>query len=233
MQLYQHITDHLKFNDEARDQAWDEKFFKLFSESQLRLVLQDPQQGPDGWPYLITEVVLEKSPAVSDSTDTSAADTSIESAQKILHWLATRGIGLVVNPKRTPYPDFVFTYGMIWSFRETGFFNKYQLQNESSQLVLEDPKNALFGEPTVDFLPQYVRKVLKDFFLDQSVFDPKVLMISKDGSNYDLCFSLESLGSPKQEEHDGVLEALSWFLPPHYSLALISEKGLPPFKSLA
>ncbi len=217
------IVQHLFLKEEVRDQAWDEKFFKLFSESTLKIIAADPQQGPDGWPYLMTEILPQPTPP-SDSVD---------SAQKILHWLSTRGIGLVVNPKRVPYPDFVFTYGMIWSFRETGYFNKYQKQDSTNQLQIDNLQTAKFGAPTLEFLPQYVRKVIKDFFLDQSVFDPKVLMISTDGINYDLCFSLESLGNPKQPEHNGILEALSWFVPPHYSLVLISEKNLPAFSSLS
>lgn len=222
------LTNHLAIADENRNQAWDEKFFKLFSESHLKMVSADPQQGPDSWPYLIAEIVTNP----KSSEDKSAAGETIDSAQKILQWLSTRGIGLVVNPYRLPHPDFVLTYGMIWSFRETGFFNKYQQQDENKQLLIENPTQAVCGEPTLEFLPQYVRKVLKDFFLDQSVFDPKVLMFSADGKNFDLCFSLESLGNQKAQEHQGVLEALSWFLPPHYSLALISEKNLPAFKSL-
>ena len=219
------MIQHLTTPDESRDQTWDEKFFKLLSDSQLRIIASEPQQGPDSWPYLMTEIVS------TPSTTTNSID-GVDSAQKIIFWLSTRGIGLVVNPNRTPYPDFVFSYGMIWSFRETGYFNKYVNNTENKQLLIENPKAALFGEPTLEFLPQYVRKVLKDFFLDQSVFEAKVLMISNDGKNYDLCFSLESLGSPKSEEHQGILEALSWFLPPHYTIALISEKNLPSFSKL-
>ncbi len=215
------IIQHLQLPDEVRDQAWDEKFFKLFSESTLKIIATEPQQGPDNWPYLMTEII-------SSPVSTEAVD----SAQKIIFWLSTRGIGLVVNPGRTPYPDFVFSYGMIWSFRETGYFNKYQKKNENKQLLIENSATASFGEPTLEFLPQYVRKVLKDFFLDQSVFEAKVLMIANDGKNYDLCFSLESLGNPKAEEHQGILEALSWFLPPHYSIVIISEKNLPAFTKL-
>lgn len=219
------LETHLTVKDEDRNQAWDDKFFKLLSESSLKIMSQDPQQGPDGWPYLMSETVSTNTP--------STANAPVDSAQKILHWLSTRGIGMVINPKRLPYPDFVLSYGMIWSFRETGYFIKFQNQvDQSKKLTLDDPSKALYGPPTEQYLPLYVRKVLKDFFRDQTVFDAKILMVSADQTNYDLCFSLESLGNPKAEEHDGILEAISWFLPPHYSLALISEKGLPTFHSL-
>lgn len=213
---------HLKTAEENRNQAWDEQFFKMLSETQLGILSEDPQQGPDGWPYLMTETL----------TEGDSSSSRVDSAQKILSWLSTRGIGLVVNPRRTPYPDYVFSYGMIWSFRETGLFIKYNQIQPSKEMVI-DPKSSVHaGPPTDAYLPQYARLVMKDFFRDQSVFDAKVLMISTDQLNYDLCFSLESLGNPPAEEHEGILEAISWFLPPHYSVAVISEAGLPAFASL-
>lgn len=213
------IDAHLETKEEDRNQQWDENFFKLFTESEVGILSEDPQQGPDGWPYLIIET-------------NSAGATRTESAQKILHWLSSRGIGLVVNPKRLPYPDYVFSYGMIWSFRETGFFNKYQDNTLDKNFVLDSNSSIKTGPPSAEYLPAYVRGIVKDFFRDQSVFEPRVLMISVDGTNYDLCFSLESLGLPPETEHDGILEAISWFLPPHYSIAIVSEKGLPEFEPL-
>ncbi len=216
------LNRHLDVNDDDRDQAWDEKFFKLLSESSLRILSEDPQQGPDGWPYLITE-----------TAETAAnGDSRTDSAQKILHWLSTRGIGLVVNPHKLPYPDFVFSFGMIWSFRETGYFIQYKNAPTEKNIVLDENSFIKSGVPTEQYLPTYVRTIINHFLRDQGVLNPKVLMISTDGENYDLAFSLESLGSPPETEHDGILEAISWFLPPHYSLAIISENSLPGFSNL-
>lgn len=216
------LTNHLLTPEDNRDQNWDEKFFKLLSEANLQILADDPQQGPDGWPYLICEITdLEKN-----------EDKKIDSSQKILHWLSSRGIGLVVNPKKLPYPDYIFSYGMIWSFRETGYFIKYQNMNIDKQLVIDPDKNIKVGPPTTEYLPLYVRSIIRDFLRDQSLFDARILMISTDGENYDLCFSLESLGSPPESEHEGILEAISWFLPPHYTVAVVSDKGLSEFESI-
>lgn len=215
------LSSHLQTKEEDRNQAWDEIFFKLLSESNLQIIAEDPQQGPDGWPYLICE------------TTTGNPDNSrVDSAQKIMHWLSQRGIGLVVNPKRLPYPDYVFSYGMIWSFRETGYFIKYQDLKRDSQFVLDKNSNIKTGPPTKQYLPDYVRSIIRDFLRDQTIFDARILMISTDGENYDLCFSLESLGSPPDSEHEGILEAIAWFLPPHYSVAVVSENNIPGFESL-
>lgn len=217
------LSSHLQITEENRDQAWDEKFFKLFSESNLQIMTEDPQQGPDGWPYLICEI----------TDNLKSEKDKIDSAQKILHWLSTRGIGLVINPRRLPYPDYVFSYGMIWSFRETGYFIKYQSLKVDKQLVVDQNNNNIkVGPPSEEYFPLYARSVMKDFLRDQTIFDARILMISTDGQNYDLCFSLESLGLPPESEHEGILEAISWFLPPHYTVAVVSEKGLTGFESL-
>lgn len=218
------LKAHLQIKEQDRNYAWDEKFFKLFSETDVVLLSQDPQQGPDGWPYLICQTVV-------DQTKNNFDLDRIESSQKVMKWLSVKGIGLVVNPQREPYPDYVFSYGMIWSFIETGFFMRPDLAQASGQIEY-DQKNIFTGEPTLQYLPNYVRKVLKDFFNDQTVFNPKILMISPDQVNYDLAFSLESLGNPPENEHAGIAEAISWFLPPHYSVVLVSEAGLPAFYNL-
>lgn len=216
------ITDILKVNEAERNFSWDEKFFKSFTSVEVRMLSQEPQQGPDGWPYIICETLNVK----------NDGDFEVESTQRLFQWLATRGIGLIVNPRREPYPDYVFSYGMIWSFRETGFFMRPDLAQSNSGEVNYSTTKLFSGAPTEEFLPLYVRKVLKDFFRDQTVLAPKVLMISTDQVKYDLCFSLESLGSPPTTEHEGIAEAIAWFLPPHYSIVLISEKNLPTFHSL-
>lgn len=216
----------LKAPEQDRNQTWDEQFFKAFSEAEVRLLSQDPQQGPDGWPYMMCETI---------SKNNSGSELAqIESTQKLFFWLAQRGIGLVVNPQRPSYPDYIFSYGMIWFFRETGYFMRPDLVTLQAQIGEVDYQNKKLytGAPTETYLPQYVRKVLKDFFRDQMVLHPKVLMISTDEKNYDLCFSLESLGNPPDAEHAGIAEAISWFLPTHYSVVLIKKEGLPEFVDL-
>ena len=124
------LIDLLKVPEQDRNFAWEEKFFKKFSDEQVHLLSKDPQQGPDGWPYLICETFSQASDEALE----------VETTQKIFHWLAGKGIGLVVNPRREPYPDYVFSYGMIWSFRETGYFLRPDLANKSGEAVFENNK---------------------------------------------------------------------------------------------
>lgn len=198
-----------------RNESWENQFFHALTSGQIQLMSPEPQTGPDNWPYILAQ------------TSTSAT----ESTQKLIHWLSERGIGLVVNPMKE-YPDYVFSYGMIWSFRETGFFFKPVNERDVGQVQFSTDKLTHAGPPTEQFLPGYVRKILRDFFRDQSILRPKVSVLSTDQVNFDLAISMESLGNPPEKEHQGIAEAISWFLPPHYSLLLISEQGLPPFMDL-
>jgi hypothetical protein len=209
------ILSLVEIPDQKRDLQWEVDFFMSVSQANLKLIHEVPQQGPDGWPYLLTET----------------APDATESANKIMQWLATKGVGLVVNPRKE-YPDYVFTYGMLWHFKETGLFYRNADEAPVGSVELVRGQGLHAGPPSPQYLPQYVRNVLKQFFLDQNVMRPRILVMSQDRKNYDLAFSLESLGNPPTKEHQGLAEAISWFLPPHYSIVLVSEIGLPAFGDL-
>jgi hypothetical protein len=201
--------------ESTRSPAWEAQFFQALTSANLELLTADPQQGPDGWPYLLAKTSEEAS----------------EPAQKMIQWLAQKGMGLVVNPHKD-YPDYVFSYGMLWSFKESGFFfRETEVKKEGAvEFDLKSIQHA--GTPTEQYLPIYVRQILREFFRDQGVLAPKILVLSQDRVNYELAFSLESLGNPPDHEHAGVAEAIGWFLPPHYTLVLVSESGMPPFSDL-
>ncbi len=202
--------------EEERNEAWERNFFQALAQGQLDLFAQEPQAGPDGWPYLLTRTGEESS----------------EPFQNILQWISDKGIGLVINPQKE-YPDYVFTYGMLWHFKETGLFFKEmsKLPEGVFEFQVKDVKFA--GDPSKEYLPPYVRNVIKEFFVQQGVLAPKLLAFSLDGINFELCLSKESLGNPPESEHQGILEAIAWFLPPHYQVVLVSESELPfPFVTL-
>lgn len=212
--------------DEARDQKWEDKFLHAFAQTKVEVLSAEPHTGPDNWPYLMV--------STEDSYDPELKSPTLEPVQQILAWLAERGIGMVINAQKE-YPDFILTYGMIWYFRATGRFilrgvtPKSQTPNSAQKVEITSASLKQFGPPTEEYLPINVRRVLKDFFRDQGILNPRWLMLSEDGKNFDLGVSMESLGSPPQSEWQGIGEALSWFLPGHYSILIISEKGLPEF----
>ncbi len=185
-------------------------------QTEIKLLANEPRPGPDSWPYLMV----------------STEEGADEPLKNVLAWLSDKGIGLAINPQK-PTPDFVLTYGMIWNYRERGeFITDESKQNRPGAIAIQDGQELLAGPPSEAYLPQYVRRILKQFLLDQGIFAPKVLMVSFDKVNFDLCFSIESFKSPPAHEHAQIAEAISWFLPAHYAVSLVSEKTVPGFQSL-
>lgn len=200
-----------------RDDQWEQKFLSLFVTSQLTLQFDSPKPGPDQFPYMFALTTA----------------SSNEPAAKLIDWLSTRGIGLVVNADKG-VPDYVFPYGMLWYYRQTGRFQEaaFSAGEVGQTFAVDATSKLLVGAPSEAYLPGYVRTILREFFRDQGFYHVKVLVASTDGKKFDLCFSLESLGTPPATEHQGILEAISWFLPTHYSLALVHEKAFTSFGDL-
>jgi hypothetical protein len=201
---------------DQRDDRWQMDFFEYFKLAHVTISNPTPQVAYDSWPYLHVETRVD----------------STEPLSKVVDWLSTRGIGLLVNPNKDE-PDYVFSYGMLWNFRERGQFLETALTlPPTDKFELQPGTKILSGPPHDSYLPGYVRGILKQFFVEQGILMPRILVMSTDKQHYDLCFSLDSLGLPPSTEHAGIAEAIQWFLPQHYSVVLTRETGLKGFVSL-
>ncbi len=213
-------VDHLiKIPLTQRDEAWELEFLRELPKTNVRIVDESAVAGPDGWPYLMI------------STEGKPGAEADEKFVHVASWLSTRGMGFVVNPEKS-MPDFVMTYGMVWNFRERGEFLTFPAKTREGALEITHGQQLYTGAPSLAYLPEDVRVILREFLRRQGVKEPKVLMISDDQEIWDLAFSIESLGNPPAREHKGIAEAISWFLPSHYSVALVSDKNVPGFAAL-
>lgn len=204
------LADLLKAPIAERDEAWELQFLREFACASVSIVSEDLVSGPDGWPYLMV------------------ATGGDEPVTRVVRWLSTRGVGMVVNPEKA-MPDFAMSYGMVWNCRERGEFLTAAKTGGASQLTVQNGQQLFAGAPSLSFLPEDVRVVLREFLARQKVTQPKVVMLSADQENWDLVFSVESLGHPPKSEHAGIAEAISWFLPAHYSVGVISESVVAGF----
>jgi hypothetical protein len=212
-----------------RDDRWEEDFLNQFTQLKVQIESDQAKQGPDGWPYLFVK--------------TSGAKAT-EPVPDVVRWLAGRGIGMAVNTHKM-LPDYVFPYGMLWNYVETGRFQRSPVQVDATPEARQQPalhageavyssdQKPLVGPPSEKYLPPYVRGIMKEFLRAQGFISPRVVVISSpDFSAVDLVFSLDSLGMPPRSEHQKLADRLAWFLPLHYTLVLGEEKGLPPFHPL-
>ena len=202
------MEELLKTPVESRDLDWEKSFLANLANSQFRLIQDTPILGPDNMPYLPVEIVDEGEPA-----------------EAILNWLGEKGIGMVINP--SPQPDYVLTFGMVWNYLlRKEFITEAGPAGEGGDLSFEQGQQVFAGTPNEEFFPNSVRAIFKNFLLDQGLTQPRIVMLSVDGSNFDLCFSKESLGDPPKTEWQGILEGFSWFFPLHYSFSIMSESSL-------
>lgn len=195
---------------DKRDEKWEESFFAELPKTQFHFLSDTPIEGPDGMPYLAVKIADEGEP-----TD------------KVLEWLGEKGVGLAVNPDKEN-PDYVFTYGMIWNYLLNGEFISHDMRRDedSKQVELTPGQEMMAGTPSESYLPPHVRALFREFLNEQGVEKPRIVMLSENGKDYDLCFSLESLGNPPEEEWQGILQAFSWFFPLHYSFTILSEQSI-------
>ena len=198
--------------ESLRDDVWEQEFLHQVAQTNVELIKEQPAEGPDGWPYLLVR--------------TGGSEPFV----KVAAWLATRGIGLAVNSHKM-VPDYVFTYGMIWNFKQTGQFVSEPSQNSPGEVRLGP--DAIFGAPTEEYLPGYVRNILRQFLGAQGFEAVRIAVISSgDFKTVDLVFSEESLKIQGEAQQQTLAEAISWFLPLHYSLVFASEQKLPGFIAL-
>lgn len=201
------LNELLSIKKSLRDDDWEQSFFHALSSAKIRVLNQDPQEGPEGFPYLLI---------------TTYGQGAEESFQRVAHWCADTGVGLVLNPTDEG-EDYLFTFGMLWNYKQSGYFFSGWLHEDND----EPMEQMVIRQMTDMYWPQKPRTIFKEFLLQQNILRPKITLFSKTStSDPELGFSLESLGNPPEREHTGVLEAFSWFFPRHYSLVLVSEKQM-------
>ncbi|MCB0406953.1 MAG: hypothetical protein KDD34_02050, partial [Bdellovibrionales bacterium] len=148
MARYLDLTNLCSQPESLRDEEWEQAFLAAIVDSNIELESKEAQQGPDGWPYMFAKT----------------SKVATEPAVRLIDWLSTRGIGLVINAYKQ-MPDYIFTYGMIWGFKEFGSF-RFDSQVASDGVVtFEKGDRVIAGPPTEEYLPIYVREILADFFL--------------------------------------------------------------------
>jgi len=201
--------------ESQRDNQWEQDFLTQFSGTNVHVDGDQAKVGPDGWPYLFVR---------------TGADAT-EPAHKVVQWLAGRGIGLAVNAHKM-IPDYIFPYGMLWNFVETGRFLHPEPKTRTAGEV-SYTNGVITGPPSEKYLPPYVRDTIREFLRAQGFTTPRVLVVSsKDFDEVDLVLSVNSLAGLERKEHQAFADRVAWFLPLHYTLVLGDEAGLPPFSPL-
>ncbi len=199
---------------EQRDAAWIADFYAAAPDASLTTGDQQLIRGPDNFPYLAHYI-----------PPPNQEFTSFCISQVLANCLE-HGAGCVIAPAQST-PEWVFTYGNLWSLHSYGVFDATPAQVDD-QAPTEAGRQVLVASPSETFLPAFARNVIKHFLTEAGIADPRVLLISDSTAtpSQSLAFSVYPENFTKPDEFNDVMNRLkAWFLPPHYGLIALPKSS--------
>lgn len=209
-----------------RNDIWKEQFYKLIDTASLSLPDENVFVGPDGFPYLLLNIPEPGQQYHSYSLRT------------VLGHCLENGLGLVIARGDMSKPEWVFPFGMLWCFKEFGKLEvpadekiRGELLNETpagrlSKEVVEESRQVMVGQPSEEYLPEYVRQVIRNFVTQRlNITDVQAFLLMDPAAEptQSLVFSIFPDQFANENEYGAVLSMLRWYLPTHYGLAGIAR----------
>ena len=191
---------------DARDTAWEARFYGTVAAAAL--VPAEPAQitGPDGMPYAAFRL---------DGSGTTPAQLSLTTAAETL---TARGVGAVLNPRADSSADWLFTCGDMLSLRLFGrIIPDPGVDNAAAELAID--REVLAGSPSEALLPRATRTVIRKFMQEMlGIPAPAVFLISDAAMQppESLVFNLSGQRLAEGWTEHAALRYLHWFLPRHY-----------------
>ena len=209
---------------EARNKSWTVSFLQFLPTASM--TCGDPQifTGPDGLPYFALNI-----PKQGQSFESY-------SLVHVLNYVTDSGVGIAINPSVDRAPDWVFSYGDLWNFRQTGQFipetPRFANSTGADQSgEVKEARPVLIGQPNNELLPDYVRKALDHTLRNHFKIElPSVFLMIDEGLNpkQNLVFNVFERNFADPQEFAFAKNYLSWALPRDYGLI-----GIDPDSDLA
>ncbi len=202
---------------EHRDPQW--KQFFLDNVSTASFACDDPQvmTGPDGFPYFILRTPEPMKSFTSYCIQNMKDD-----------FLLHNGWGIVLNPVGEK-ADWVFTYGDILNYHINNvFYTTIENSDLKGSAEVQINEEIFIAQPSEHYLPTGTRNLIRGFMKKNGIRKPKVMMItrSKDGHVIqELAFNIFKEDYPTAEKLNTILGPISWLLPIHYIIVVMSEKA--------
>jgi len=217
----QEVVDLFEVERESRDEEWRQKFYVAIVDASMATPKDQVLQGPDGFPYFVLNA-----PPPNEGFETFCVSHILDTCLK-------EGLGIVVQPEPGP-PQWVFPYGLLWSFKEFGAFEMAEADtgehsHEEEQDADDEPEggaSVLTSQPSASFFPAYARKVIKDFLQKRvGSSDLQVMMVNdpQDDPQQSLSFNIFAEDFQDQQQFSNIMYRLTWFLPRHYGLVSMSK----------
>lgn len=200
---------------EERDQDWVRDFFEVIPNASLRGFEPQMQRGPDGFPYLMLSL-----PESGEEFDAFSVGDSVEYCLK-----AGCGIALFANPKKLEQPEWVFSFGSLWSYQNFKNFigdpndeiPSSEEEVKKNQEKLSEPRDIQVATPSDDYFPKFARLAVSRFLKDTIGLEkPRVALVIDPilkPSRALMFADLQPSRFEKEEHFVYLMQALRWFLP--------------------
>jgi hypothetical protein len=201
------VDSLLKIPRDQRDANWTNHFFAALPDASLAASEQQVFRGPDGMQYFDLHLPEQGKPFEAHCMSALAEHCT------------NNGLGVVLNPQSDP-PDWVFSYGDLWSLRTHG---RLMLRQQDGAVGGEGDQ-VLVAAPSEQLLPAWARNVLKSFLKWAGVETPKVALVVSQKSRPAemLLFNVHAEDFP-QEKFEMLQRLLAWFIPPHLSVVYVPK----------
>ncbi len=200
------LMNHFQVEHELRDEKWARKFYETIPDASFASQADQVLQGPDGFPYFVLKFPEPMKPFESFSV------------RIVLEHCTNSGIGIVINPHK-PRPDWVFTYGQLWSFREYGVFHEDNIEHAT-----QSSGKVLTASPNEKLFPAYSRQILNAYLKHIGVAEPKCFLLMDGSSPHpSIVFNVFRERFATDEAHRDAMSRLTWFLPSRIGLISVPD----------
>jgi hypothetical protein len=219
----QELYELFKTPREQRNDGWKERFYGAVVDASMATTPQQVLRGPDGFPYFVLNL-----PPAGEPFETFCVS-------HVLDICLNNGFGIVVEPGTVP--QWVFTYGNLWSLKEFGEFeiargarpakeDGASSGRDTAAVAAGKLQPVLVGQPSSTLFPPYARKTIRNFLVESAGKESaRVLLLNdvREEPQQALVFSVfvEDFSDPRDFEK--IMYRLTWFFPSHYRLATLAK----------
>ncbi len=207
----------LTVEQNLRDQNWNQNFLSTVQTASFSAIDAQSMKGPDGFPYFGLRIPEAGKPFTSYCIRNMKED-----------FLLDNGYGVTINPTDNA-ADWVFSYGDIVNLHLNGvFYSQIEPVAVEREITLKKNEEILVAQPSESYLPVKARAIIKKYLQFYGVKEPKTMLIARKANGkmiQELAFNIFKEEVAHPENLDSFMRQLSWFLPRHYILVLVSKNS--------
>ena len=205
---------------QERNEDWVAQFLDSIAEANLQVAEPEVIMSNDGYPYFNLRTIE------------TGSNFQAYVMKDRLSTILNNGFGVAINAHHEQ-PDWMFSYGDILNYAlNNEFYTDDHLFSRNNQdFVIGKDEEILVGQPSEAILPEYAKIQLRGYLAYNGIRNPMIMLIArnyKDESkvSQDLVFNITPKNFVTEKEYKDAMNAISWFLPQHYSIVGLDAEDI-------